>query len=160
MTILRDLVTQLWREQLYLLGVYYIMLQIIAMQWKCIGMNGMQDKVPYPTSWHWKAQIRHRFRAIEPQSPLFVDIFFCGHWTLLSDSENAQKTIVSSFETRSWNTVPFFVVCSRWLSVINAENNLLPWCLFVLRFYSPDNPKESCRVRSVYLATFTGQAVL
>ena len=30
--------------------------------------------------------------------------------------------------------------------------------LFVLRFYCPVNPMGSCRARSFYLTTFTGQA--
>ena len=30
--------------------------------------------------------------------------------------------------------------------------------MFVLKFYGPVNPMGSCRARSVYLTTFTGQA--
>ena len=55
------------------------------------------------------------------------------------------------------------VFCINMLLIINQ---ILSKCifvfvmlyLFVLRFYGPVNPMGSCRVRSVYLTTFTGQA--
>ena len=34
-----------------------------------------------------------------------------------------------------------------------ASQNSLLFCSFVLRFYGPFNPMESCRARSVYLTT-------
>ena len=40
----------------------------------------------------------------------------------------------------------------------SQPNGIMSICLFVLRFYSPVNPMGLCRVWSVYLITFTGQA--
>ena len=45
------------------------------------------------------------------------------------------------------------VWCNICTLILQVENVLRQFCLFVLRFYGPVNPMGSCRARSVYLTT-------